>query len=143
MTPRRWPPNRWFIDLLRTQHVCPPSAPTDGFLQIINNMKAGRTAMTIHHIGSANDMVAALGDAITAVLVPRGPDRGVGPPYGDGSNAVFAPARTTRPPGAGSPICRRARTTSLFNKLTGQMTGDDIGRRELGRCSRSASSMPR
>ena len=52
--------NKWFIDLYRTDKVEPPSAPTDGFLQTINNMKAGRTAMTIHHIGSANDVAAAL-----------------------------------------------------------------------------------
>ena len=62
--------NRWFIDLHRTHHVCPPSAPTDGFLQTVNNMKAGRTAMTIHHVGSANDLAAALGDGITAMSRP-------------------------------------------------------------------------
>ena len=61
MTPAALAANKWFIDLYRTHHVAPPSAPTDGFLQTVNNMKAGRTAMTIHHIGSANDMVAALG----------------------------------------------------------------------------------
>ena len=82
--------NKWFIDLYRTHHVAPPSAPTDGFLQTINNMKAGRTAMTIHHIGSANDMVAALGDNITAIPVPRGSVGGGWATYGDGSNAVFS-----------------------------------------------------
>jgi len=82
--------NTWFIDLHRTHHVTPPSAPTDGFLQTVNNMKAGRTAMTIHHIGSANDMVAALGDTITAIPVPRGPQGGGWTTYGDGSSAVFA-----------------------------------------------------
>jgi multiple sugar transport system substrate-binding protein len=81
--------NQWFIDLHRTHHVTPPSAPTDGFLQTVNNMKAGRTAMTIHHIGSANDMVAALGDNITAVPIPHGPQGGGWTTYGDGSSAVF------------------------------------------------------
>ncbi len=81
--------NRWFIDLFRTDKVEPPSAPTDGFLQTVNNMKAGRTAMTIHHIGSANDLSAALGDAITAIPVPRGSTGGWAT-YGDGSSAVFA-----------------------------------------------------
>ncbi len=63
--------NQWYIDLYRKYKVCPPSSPTDGFLQIINNMKAGRTAMTIHHIGSANQLTQELGDSITAVPVPR------------------------------------------------------------------------
>src|SRR3984885_16351376 len=67
--------NRFFIDLMRVHKVCPPSAPTDGFLQIVNNMKAGRTAMAVHHISTANDMAKTFGDAITAVVVPRGPGR--------------------------------------------------------------------
>jgi multiple sugar transport system substrate-binding protein len=81
--------NRWFIDLFRTDKVEPPSAPTDGFMQTVNNMKAGRTAMTIHHIGSANDLATALGDAITAIPVPRGSTGGWAT-YGDGSSAIFA-----------------------------------------------------
>ena len=59
-------------------------------------MKAGRTAMTIHHIGSANELVAALGDAITAMPVPRGPDRRRLGRFGDGSNAVFAAIQESR-----------------------------------------------
>lgn len=82
--------NKWFIDLHRTHHVTPPSAPTDGFLQTVNNMKAGRTAMTIHHVGSANDLVAALGDNITAIPVPHVPQFPGWTTYGDGSSAVFA-----------------------------------------------------
>lgn len=82
--------NRWFIDLHRTHHVTPPSAPTDGFLQTVNNMKAGRTAMTIHHIGSANDLTAALGDKVTAIPVPRSPGQDPWTTYGDGSSAVFS-----------------------------------------------------
>ena len=70
--------NRWFIDLYSGQKVGPPSAPTDGFLQTMNNMKAGRTAMTIHHIGSADDLTAALGDSITAMPVPRHPQGDLG-----------------------------------------------------------------
>jgi multiple sugar transport system substrate-binding protein len=90
VTPAAFAANKWFIDLYRTEHVCPPSAPTDGFLQTVNNMKAGRTAMTIHHIGSANDMVAALGDKIAAIPIPRGPQGDGWTTYGDGSNAVFS-----------------------------------------------------
>ena len=92
VTPAALAANRWFIDLHRTHHVTPPSAPTDGFLQTINNMKAGRTAMTIHHVGSANDLVAALGDTITAIPVPVMPGVPGWATYGDGSSAVFAAA---------------------------------------------------
>ena len=90
LTPAALAANKWFIDLYRTHRVAPPSAPTDAFLQTVNNMKAGRTAMTIHHVGSANDMVAALGDGITAIPVPRGPQGGGWATYGDGSSAVFS-----------------------------------------------------
>lgn len=92
VTPAALAANRWFIDLYRTHHVAPPSAPTDGFLQTVNNMKAGRTAMTIHHIGSANDMVTALGDAVTAIPVPRNSQNDGWATFGDGSSAVFATA---------------------------------------------------
>jgi multiple sugar transport system substrate-binding protein len=90
VSPAAFAANQWFIDLHRTQHVTPPSAPTDGFLQTINNMKAGRTAMTIHHVGSANDLVAALGDGITAIPCPRGAVGDGWTSYGDGSSAVFS-----------------------------------------------------
>ena len=90
VTPAALAANRWFVDLHRTHHVTPPSAPTDGFLQTVNNMKAGRTAMTIHHVGSANDLQAALGDAITAIPVPRGPAGDGWTTYGDGSSAILS-----------------------------------------------------
>jgi multiple sugar transport system substrate-binding protein len=90
LTPQALAANKWFIDLHRERHVVPPSAPTVGFLQVINNMKAGRTAMTIHHVGSANELTAALGDAITAVPVPRGPEGEGWTSYGDGSSAIFS-----------------------------------------------------
>jgi len=32
--------NQWFIDLHRVKHVFPPSAPSDGFVQTIANMKS-------------------------------------------------------------------------------------------------------
>jgi multiple sugar transport system substrate-binding protein len=113
--------NKWFIDLYRTWHVCPPSAPTDGFLQTINNMKAGRTAMTIHHVGSANDLVAALGDNITAIPVPRGPQGGGWTTYGDGSSAVFAAC--TNPDAAWKWIAflSTAENNALFAKLSAQL----------------------
>lgn len=114
--------NRYFIDLYRTHKVCPPSAPTDAFLQIVNNLKAGRVAMTMHHISTANDMAATFGDAITAVPVPRGPAGTGWATYGDGSNCVFAASK--HPDAAWKWISwlSEGPNNVLYNKAAGQMT---------------------
>jgi len=85
--------NRDYVGFFTTDKIVPPSAPTDGFQQIIANFKAGRTAMAIHHVGSSIDMDKALGDKVSAVPVPRGPDGKGWTLYGDESNAVFAAAK--------------------------------------------------
>jgi multiple sugar transport system substrate-binding protein len=122
VTPAALAANRWFIGLHTEQHVCPPSAPNDGFQQIIANMKAGRTAMTIHHIGSANDMVAALGDGITAVPVPRGSQGGGWTSFGDGSNAVFAQSKNPEAAWKWISFLSTSEHNVAFNKLSGQVT---------------------
>ena len=121
LTPRALAANRWYIDLYTAQKVCPPSAPTDAFLQTINNMKAGRTAMTIHHIGSANDLTAALGDAITAVPVPHNPGGGWAT-YGDGSSAVFAASKNQEAAWKWISYLSTGAPNVTFNKLSGQVT---------------------
>ncbi len=121
VTPAAFAANKWFIDLHRTYHVTPPSAPTDGFLQTINNMKAGRTAMTIHHIGSANDMVAALGDNITAIPIPRGPQGDGWTTYGDGSNAVFAASRNQEAAWKWIAYLSTGETNTAFAKASAQL----------------------
>lgn len=113
--------NRWFIELHTEQHVCPPSAPTDGFLQTVNNMKAGRTAMTIHHIGSANDMAAALGDKVTAIPVPRSPGNDPWSTYGDGSSAVFSAAADPDAAWKWVSYLSTGATNAAFNKLSAQL----------------------
>lgn len=113
--------NKWFIDLHRTRHVTPPSAPTDGFLQTINNMKAGRTAMTIHHIGSANDLVATLGDGITAIPVPRGPQGDGWTTYGDGSNAVFSASANPEAAWKWISFLSTGETNAIFAKASAQL----------------------
>ncbi len=90
VSPQALAQNRYFIDLYRTHKVCPPSAPTDAFVQIVDNLKAGRAAMAVHHISTAKDMAATFGDAITAVPVPRGPGATGFATYGDQSNCVFS-----------------------------------------------------
>jgi multiple sugar transport system substrate-binding protein len=121
LTPTALAANRWFIDLHRTHHVTPPSAPTDGFLQTINNMKAGRTAMTIHHVGSANELNAALGNAITAIPVPRGPQGDGWATYGDGSNAVFAACQNPEAAWKWIAFLSTGETNATFAKLSAQL----------------------
>jgi multiple sugar transport system substrate-binding protein len=48
---------RWYSDLYTVHKVCPPSAPNDGFRQIIEGFKTGQTAMTWHHTGSLTEIV--------------------------------------------------------------------------------------
>jgi multiple sugar transport system substrate-binding protein len=80
--------NQWFIDLFRLHKVSPPTTPADGFKEIIANMKSGKTAMTIHHIGSAKEMAEALGDKIAAAPVPKG-SKGAWTSFGDGQTGMF------------------------------------------------------
>jgi multiple sugar transport system substrate-binding protein len=121
--------NRWFIELYTKQKVEPPSAPNDGFQQIIANMKAGRTGMTIHHIGSANEMVAALGDGITAIPVPRGPQGQGWTTFGDGSNAVLAQSKVSEAAWRWVSYLSTADANVAFNKLSGQVTVTTSGAR--------------
>ena len=114
--------NRYFIDLYRTHKVCPPSAPTDAFLQVINNLKAGRTAMAIHHISTANDMAATFGDAITAVPVPRGPAGTGFATYGDGSNCVFSATKNPEAAWKWVSWLSEGPNNVAYNKAAGQMT---------------------
>jgi multiple sugar transport system substrate-binding protein len=114
--------NRWFVALGRDAKVFPPSAPTDGFRQIVDGFKAGRTAMTIHHIGSANEMVAALGDKVSAVPVPRGPGGGGWTSFGDESNAIFASSKQQEAAFRWIAFLSTAENNIAFNKLTGQLT---------------------
>ena len=122
ISPQAMAQNRFFIDLHRTHKVCPPSAPTDGFLQIVNNLKAGRTAMAVHHISTANDMHAAFGDAITAIPVPRGPGGGGFATFGDGSNAVFAASKNQEAAWRWVSWLSEGPNNVLYNKSAGQLT---------------------
>jgi ABC-type sugar transport system, periplasmic component len=114
--------NRWFVDLGTKEKVFPPSAPTDGFRQIIDGFKAGRTAMTIHHVGSSNEMVEALGDKVSAVPVPRGPDGNGWTSFGDESNAVFSASANKEAAFKWITFLSTAENNVTFNGFTGQLT---------------------
>lgn len=76
-----------FIDLYQKGYT-PPTAPSDGFSQIIDNFKSGLTAMTIHHIGSSAGMVETFGDDVGAFVFPAGVGQWTS--MGDTENVMFA-----------------------------------------------------
>lgn len=122
VSPQALAQNRFFIDLHRTHKVCPPSAPTDSFVQVVNNLKASRTAMAVHHISTANDMHATFGDAITAIPVPRGPGNSGWATFGDGSNAVFTASKNPEAAWKWVSWLSEGPNNVLYNKAAGQMT---------------------
>lgn len=75
-----------FIDLYKNGYV-PPTATTDGFNEIIANFKSGKTAMTVHHIGSSADMVKTFGDDVGAFVFPAGEKQWTS--MGDTENVMF------------------------------------------------------
>lgn len=75
-----------FIDLYKKGYV-PPTATTDGFNEIIANFKSGKTAMTVHHIGSSADMVKTFGDDVSAFVFPAGEKQWTS--MGDTENVMF------------------------------------------------------
>ncbi|MDR3476239.1 MAG: sugar ABC transporter substrate-binding protein [Devosia sp.] len=114
--------NRFYVGLGTEQKVIPPSAPTDGFKQIVANFQSGRTAMAIHHVGSSNDMAKALGDKVSAVPVPHGPDGKGWTLYGDESNAVLAASANKEAAFKWISFLSTGDNNAAFNALTGQLS---------------------
>ena len=75
-----------FIDIYKKGYA-PPTAPSDGFAEIIANFKSGLTAMTVHHTGSAAGMVEIFGDDVSAFPFPAGKGRWTS--MGDTETAIF------------------------------------------------------
>ena len=114
--------NRFYVGLGTIEKVIPPSAPTDGFQQIVANFKAGRTAMAIHHVGSSGDMVKALGDKVSATPVPHGAGDKGWTLFGDESNAVFAASQQKQAAFKWISFLSTSENNAAFNKLTGQLS---------------------
>lgn len=111
---------QFVVDMFRKDKVFPPSAPNDGFQEIIAAFKAGVTAMTIHHIGSSNDLVAALGDKVQAVPVPEcGGGRWT--TFGDESTGVFSSASDKEAAWKWIAFLSSPENNALFNSATGQL----------------------
>lgn len=75
-----------FIDIYNKGYV-PPTAPSDGFNEIIANFKSGLTAMTIHHTGSSAEMEETFGDDVSAFAFP--PGDGQWTSMGDTETVIF------------------------------------------------------
>jgi len=65
----------WYANLLTKEKVVPPSAPNDGYRQIIEAFTTGQTAMVWHHTGSVKDVLAKLkgGEQVATATMPGGP----------------------------------------------------------------------
>ena len=120
-TPEAIAANQWFIDLYRVHKVSPPTTPSDGFKEIIANMISGRTAMTIHHLGSAAQMEEALGDRISAAPVPRGTE-GYWTSFGDEENAVFAATKVPDAAFKWAAFLAEAENNAIWQKSSGQVS---------------------
>ena len=111
---------QFVVDLFEKDKAFPPSAPNDGFKEVTGAFKAGTTAMTIHHIGSANDMVAALGDKVSATTVPEcGGGRWTS--FGDESTAVFSSAKNKDAAWKWIAFLSSEGNNKEFNESTGQL----------------------
>ncbi|MDB5893757.1 MAG: sugar transporter substrate-binding protein, partial [Rhodoferax sp.] len=111
----------WYIDLLRKDKVAPPSAPNDGFNEIISAFKSGRTAMIFHHVGSAKAMADALGDKVSAVPVPScGGGRWTY--FGDESTTMFKTSKVKDAAWKWMSFLSEGDNNLRFNEATGQLT---------------------
>ena len=111
---------QFVADLFQKDEVFPPSAPNDGFQEIIGAFKAGKTAMTIHHIGSANGMVEALGDKVAAAPVPEC-GGGHWTAFGDESTAVLSGAEDPEAAWKWISFLSSEGNNAKFNEATGQL----------------------
>lgn len=111
---------QFVADLFQEDGVFPPSAPNDGFQEIIGAFKAGKTAMTIHHIGSANGMVEALGEDVSAAPVPEC-GGGHWTAFGDESTAVLSGAEDPEAAWKWISFLSSEGNNTMFNEATGQL----------------------
>ena len=113
--------NTWYVDLFRTHKVVPPSAPNDGFNEIISGFKSGQTAMIFHHIGSAKTMTDALGDKVSAVPVPACNGKRW-TYFGDESTAMFKTSKVKPAAWKWMAFLSEGANNARFVQATGQMT---------------------
>lgn len=66
----------WYAGLMTRDGVVPPSAPGDGFRQLVEGFQTGATAMFWHHTGSFRDIASMLepGVQFGTAPIPAGPE---------------------------------------------------------------------
>lgn len=65
---------KWLSGLYTTDKVCPPSAPNDGYRQIMEAFKTGQSAMVWHHTGSLAEITGAMKpEQFSTATRPAGP----------------------------------------------------------------------
>ncbi|MFK7862405.1 MAG: sugar ABC transporter substrate-binding protein [Granulosicoccus sp.] len=111
---------QFVLDLFETDKVLPPSTPNDGFKEIISAFQAGKTAMTIHHVGSSAGMVEALGDKVSATTVPEC-NGGRWTAFGDESTAIFSSAQNKEAAWKWISFLSSEGNNASFNMATGQL----------------------
>ncbi|MFO7545183.1 MAG: sugar ABC transporter substrate-binding protein [Trueperaceae bacterium] len=62
--------NQAYIDLFGVHEIAPPSAPSDGFAQVIGSFEAGITSFVAHHVGSSKRLTDVHGDALGVMDIP-------------------------------------------------------------------------
>lgn len=62
--------NQAYIDLFRVHQIAPPSAPSDGFAQVIGSFEAGITSFVAHHVGSSLRLTEVFGDDLGVMDIP-------------------------------------------------------------------------
>ena len=69
----------FWAGLMFRDKAVPPSAPNDGFRQIIEGFQTGQTAMVYHHTGSYQDIASKLepGVQFGTMAIPSGPAKRV------------------------------------------------------------------
>ena len=69
----------FYAGLMFRDKAVPPSAPNDGFRQIIEGFQTGQTAMVYHHTGSYQDIASKLqpGVQFGTMAIPSGPAKRV------------------------------------------------------------------
>lgn len=78
-----------FVNLYKNGYT-PPSAPNDGFNEIIANFQSGLTAMTIQHIGTSTNMMELFGDDVSAFQIPPSGDGTQWTSMGDTETVMFS-----------------------------------------------------
>ena len=114
--------NGWYIDLFRKHKVAPPSAPNDGFNEILSTFKSGRTAMIFHHIGSSKTIDEALGDKVSAVPVPTACGGGRWTYFGDESTVMFKKSKVKDAAWKWMTFLSEGENNVKFTQATGQVT---------------------